>query len=354
MYKRLYLVLTLFVAMGCQSIEASDTLPDASMFDVTVDCDQSTNVVTFTFHNDDMSPIWHLGDDEVSSEKVVEKFYPYAGDYKVEVWGVNKYGMSEESRSYEFTLENDFEGEKYELAWSDEFDGNALDTTIWHLEQGYIANNELQNYQTSGNHKVSDGTLKIIARKVNDNKEYGSYTSARMISYYGDKSFTYGRIEARIKVPAGVGTWPAFWMLGDAIMEGGGWPSCGEIDIMEHVGYEPYKSYATIHYVDNTSNYTYTSSSTQSDSEEAWLTYGVIWQEESMEFYLDDPENIYATYTTPANKTNWPFDAPHFLLLNLAIGGDWGGVKGVDNTIFDATGYIVMEVDYVRVYNILY
>ncbi|MFR9515480.1 MAG: glycoside hydrolase family 16 protein, partial [Rikenellaceae bacterium] len=121
-----------------------------------------------------------------------------------------------------------------------------------------------------------------------------------------------------------------------------------------HVGYEPYKSYATIHYVDNTSNYTYTSSSTQSDSEEAWLTYGVIWQEESMEFYLDDPENIYATYTTPANKTNWPFDAPHFLLLNLAIGGDWGGVKGVDNTIFDATGYIVMEVDYVRVYNILY
>ncbi len=349
----LLLHLTLFGCGACQANESSDALPSAASLEVEITCDQSTNVVTFECLSEDITPRWGFHDGDSSTETKVEKFYAAAGTYSVEVWAINKNGLSADSKTYSFTLDNNY-GEQYQLVWSDEFDGTSLNTDVWHLEQGYIANNELQDYQTSGNHEVSDGTLKIIARKVNDNKEFGSYTSARMISYYGGVSFTYGRIEARIKVPSGVGTWPAFWMLGDSIMEGGSWPSCGEIDIMEHVGYDPDKIHATIHYWDNSSNYTSQNSSISIESEEVWLTYGVVWSDPSMKFYIDDVDNVYATYTTPSNKTNWPFNAPHFLLLNLAIGGDWGGVEGVDNSMFDATGSVQMEVDYVRVYEKTY
>ncbi len=351
--KIMLLHLALFWCGACQASKSSDALPSAASLEVEISCDQNTNVVTFKCLSDDITPRWGFDDGDSSTETTVEKFYSAAGTYSVEVWAINKNGLSADSKTYSFTLENNY-GEQYQLVWSDEFDGTALNTDVWHLEQGYIANNELQDYQTSGNHEVSDGTLKIIARKVNDNKEFGSYTSARMISYYGGVSFTYGRIEARIKVPSGVGTWPAFWMLGDSILEGGSWPSCGEIDIMEHVGYEANKTYATIHYWDNSSSYTSQNSSISVESEEVWLTYGVIWSDSAMKFYIDDVDNVYATYTTPSNKTNWPFDAPHFLLLNLAIGGDWGGVEGVDNSMFDATGSVQMEVDYVRVYEKAY
>lgn len=344
----------LLVILGSHSCAASEKQSDIDRVDVSISCDQVTNIVTFTLNNDDLTPRWSFDDGESSTEHVVEKFFRFAGTYQVELRLIGPSGISDECKVYDFTLEHDLLGEKYELVWSEEFDGDQLDLDTWHLEQGYIANNELQNYQTSGNHEVSDGTLKIIARKVNDDKEYGSYTSARMISYHGGKSFTYGRIEARIKVPAGVGTWPAFWMLGDAILEGGGWPSCGEIDIMEHVGYDPDKIHATIHYWDNDSQYTSQNKSTSIVSEDEWLVYGVLWTRDSMQFYINEPDNIYATYTSPANRTNWPFDAPHFIILNLAIGGNWGGAQGVDNTMFDATGEVSMEVDYVRAYSILY
>ncbi|MFR9548706.1 MAG: family 16 glycosylhydrolase [Rikenellaceae bacterium] len=325
-----------------------------SQIDATVSCDQATNIVTFTLNSTDLTPKWYFEDGTNSTETIVERLYPIAGDYQVDVKVMNKYGMSEEAKIYKFTVDNDYNGEKYELVWSDEFDGDALDQSVWHLEQGYLANNELQDYKTSGNHEVSNGSLKIIAKKVNDNKEFGSYTSARIISYYGGKSFTYGRIESRIKIPSGVGTWPAFWMLGDSLMEGGSWPSCGEIDIMEHVGYESEKIHATIHYNNSSGSYTSQTGSITIDSEDEWLIYGVIWTADGLQFYIDDPDNIYANYSAPATKTNWPFDEPQFLILNLAIGGDWGGAQGIDNTIFDATGSIQMEVDYVRVYDILY
>lgn len=359
MKRIIYILFTSLLIIGCQSNENNDiNLLDGSMeYEVVIECDQTTNIVTFTLESTTLTPTWSFSDGTTSTDKVVEKLYLYAGTYKVGVTLKNIYGLSSgnvETATYEFTINNDYSGSRYSLVWSDEFDGSSLDTDTWYLEQGYIANNELQNYQSSGNHEVSDGTLKIIAKKENDDKVYGSYTSARMISYYGGKSFQYGRIESRIKLPAGVGTWPAFWLLGDSLMTGGSWPSCGEIDIMEHVGYDPENIHATIHYWDSSSNYTYQSRSTAISSEEEWRIYGVIWTENSLQFYVDDPEDVYATYVAPTNKTNWPFDAPHFIILNLAIGGDWGGVQGVDNTIFDATGSVEMEVDYVRVYDILY
>ncbi len=240
--------------------------------------------------------------------------------------------------------------EKYTLIWSEEFEGDKLDESVWNLEEGYIANNELQDYKKTGNHTVSDGTLKIVAKKMNENKEFGSYTSARMTTY-GKKSFTYGRIEARMKLPQGVGTWPAFWMLGNSIAEGGSWPNCGEIDIMEHVGFDPNVVHGSLHSTANNHSIgTQLSGKTTISSVEEWNIYGVLWDEKFIRFYIDNPENVFYTATAPTVKTtdNWPFDKPHFILLNLAIGGMWGGQKGVDNTIFDVT----MEIDYVRVYTI--
>ncbi len=239
---------------------------------------------------------------------------------------------------------------KYELIWSDEFDGETLNEEYWNLEQGYIVNDELQDYQREGNHFVSNGTLKIVAKKVNDDKKFGSYTSAR-INSYGKKGLTYGRIEARMKLPTGVGTWPAFWMLGDSIMEGVRWPECGEIDIMEYVGFDPTVIWGSIHSTANNHvDETQKTGSIEIEGEDRWHTYGILWEESGIKFYFETPDNIYYEVAAPEVRTaqNWPFDNQHFLLLNLAVGGMWGGLKGVDNAIFDTT----MEVDYVRVYKI--
>ncbi len=239
---------------------------------------------------------------------------------------------------------------KYELIWSDEFNGESLNSDNWNLERGYIANNELQDYKQEGNHYVSNGTLKIVAKKVNDEKKFGSYTSARL-NTYGKVGVTHGRVEARIKLPTGVGTWPAFWMLGDSIMEGGKWPACGEIDIMEYVGFNPSIIQGAIHSAANnhTTN-SHKSGSKRITGEDRWHIYGIVWDETGIKFYENRPDEVYFEVAAPAVKTaeTWPFDSQHYILLNLAIGGMWGGRKGVDNSIFDTT----MEVDYVRVYKI--
>ncbi len=236
----------------------------------------------------------------------------------------------------------------YKLVWSDEFDGTELDMTKWSMEEGYIANNELQDYKKSGNHTVSDGTLKIECKMVNDKEEFGSYTSARM-NTSKKFSFTYGKIEARLKMPTGRGTWPAFWLLGESIHEGAGWPACGEVDIMEYLGCNPGEIHGTLHTKDfNHSIGTSRGDKTMIENEEDWHVYGAIWTEDKIQIYVDD--KIYFTCDAPAelpNKGAWPFDAPHFIILNYAFGG-WGAVEGLDNTIFEKPS--IYEVDYVRVY----
>lgn len=240
------------------------------------------------------------------------------------------------------------------LLWSDEFDGDRLDYDKWFPETGASGwgNNELQNYTAIQNTEVSDGTLKIIAKKVveGESQERGDYTSARLTSL---DSFTYGRMEIRAKMPdlKGNGLWPAIWMLGDAIRDGGGWPDSGEIDIMEYVSYAPNQFYATIH--SNANNH---QDGTQLGSgavslpniEEEFNTFGIIWEEEFIKFYVNDPNNTIFRVNKPAeaNNDNWPFDKPHFFLLNMAVGGDWGGAQGLNDANFPAT----MEIDYVRVY----
>lgn len=235
--------------------------------------------------------------------------------------------------------------------WSDEFDGDRLDPDKWVFETGAHGwgNNDLANYTADQNTEVSDGTLKIIAEKVGDGQNVGDYTSARLNSL---QSFTYGRMEVRAKVPdvRGNGLWPAIWTLGENIREVG-WPACGEIDLMEYVSFDPNTFHASAHtdaFNHRQGNHITSGGIALPTIEEEFHTYGVIWTEDSLKYYVDDTTNVVFTYDKPANATDaeWPFDKPQFFLLNLAVGGDWAGAHGVDDDVFPAT----FEIDHVRVY----
>ncbi len=228
----------------------------------------------------------------------------------------------------------------YSLAWNDEFDGSKLGND-WSYEvqgAGWV-NNELQNYvQEDQVAQVSDGKLKI--NLVNDN---GTIKSARLYARR-NTGWKYGYIEARIKLPKGKGTWPAFWMMP---VNNKTWPDDGEIDIMEEVGYDPNVVVSTIHCKKYNNGGTAVESARQtvSTAQSDFHIYGLEWTSDHLTFYVDHTELL--TYKNDGSgKDAWPFDNPFYLILNLAWGGSWGGQQGVDPTILPAT----MEVDYIRVF----
>ena len=243
----------------------------------------------------------------------------------------------------------------WKLTWSDEFDGpkgSPVDLTKWSFDigGGGWGNNELQTYTDRlANARLEDGVLVITARQetsTGPDKITRNYTSARLLT---KNSFTqtYGRFEARIKVPYGQGIWPAFWMLGNDI-DTAGWPKCGEIDIMEHIGKQPSIVYGTIHGPGysgaNGINASYTLPSSRKVSDE-YHEFAVEWQPNVIRFYVDGL--LYKT-RTPADLpagTDWVFNHPFFLILNVAVGGNWPGDPDA-TTVFPQ----IMKVDYVRVY----
>ena len=227
------------------------------------------------------------------------------------------------------------------LTWSDEFNGNALNEETWTPEFGSSGwgNNEWQNYTNNpDNLEVSNGRLRISAIKQGEG--LGGYTSARIITN-NKMEFKYGKIEARIKVPSGQGIWPAFWMLG-ANFEEVGWPRCGEIDIMEHVNNEPLTNSA-IHWFNN-GGHTYRSSSVPVN-QNSFQMYGAIWNENGVTFLINDYPYYYFQFQE-GNNTAQIFQKPFFLLLNVAVGGNWPGYPDA-TTPFPA----IMEVDYIRIYS---
>ena len=244
-----------------------------------------------------------------------------------------------------------------ELIWSDEFNYEGRpDSSKWHHQTfapngGSWFNGELQHYVDKENTTyVTNGTLKIVARKEtyttqNSTKEY---TSARLNSKF---DFKYGRIDVRAKLPSGAGTWPAIWTLGSNINEAGnyfgdskgsvGWPACGEIDIMEQNGWDKTRSYGYFHWANTqTGEYQNTGTTTYiADSSSAFHLYSLIWDETKMQILLDN-----VVFMELPNEVSNPFDNPHYLLLNIAIGGNLGGEVPAN---FPNQ---VMEVDYVRIY----
>lgn len=249
---------------------------------------------------------------------------------------------------------------EWELVFSDEFDYAGLpDPNKWDYEVGFIRNEESQYYTNARkeNARVEDGTLIIEAIKEKfpnpaynpgsraRRPEFAEYTSASLITL-GKESWRYGRVEVRAKLPTGRGTWPAIWMLGTNMRQVA-WPTCGEIDIMENVGFDPNKIYANIH----TQDYNHVKKTGKGNNVEVekpyekFHVYAIEWFEDRIDFFIDD--NKYFTFKNEGTgNAVWPYDKEHYLILNLAIGGSWGGQKGIDDSIFPQKYYI----DYVRVY----
>jgi len=243
------------------------------------------------------------------------------------------------------------------LTWSDEFagpNGSAPDPTKWTFDLGGHGwgNNELETYTSRPqNAQIRDGNLVITAIQENFTGSDGiarNYTSTRLKSQY-KFSQAYGRFEARIKIPRGQGVWPAFWLLGDDI-DRVGWPECGEIDIMENVGSEPGINHGSLHgptFARPTSDATKTIGLPDGKIlADDFHLYAVEWEQDRVRFYLDDAN--YATFF----RSDWPsggkwvFDHPFFILLNVAVGGNWPSFPE-STTRFPQR----MFVDYVRVYS---
>jgi beta-glucanase (GH16 family) len=233
--------------------------------------------------------------------------------------------------------------------WADEFDQDGKPSSArWQYEVGFTGwgNNELQYYTRGDNASIKDGILTIEARK--EDKGEAKYTSSRIISR-GLGDFLYGRFEARMKLPAGRGTWPAFWML-PSDFSYGVWPKSGEIDVMEHVGWDPGVVHVTVHTEKNNfANGTQVSGTKNvPDFSSEFHLYRVDWTPYAVRGYVDG-EKVFEYVNKNTGYSAWPFNKRFFLLLNLAIGGQWGGAKGVDDTIFPAR----FLIDYVRVYKMV-
>ncbi len=233
----------------------------------------------------------------------------------------------------------------WELVWSDEFNGaagTAPDNTKWAFDigGGGWGNNELQTYTTSSNNIKQDGNGKLVITAISGPS---GFTSAR-IKTKGKFSQTYGRFEARIKTPTGPGIWPAFWMLG-ANIDTKPWPQCGEIDIMEQRGQEPHITHGTLHGPGysggNSIGKAYALSAGRFDTD--YHIYAVEWGEDYVDFFVD---NYLYQRRTPTDVTGqWVFNQPFFLLLNIAVGGNFVGFP-TTGTPFPQS----MFIDYVKVY----
>lgn len=235
----------------------------------------------------------------------------------------------------------------YTLAWSDEFSGTTLNSGVWNQEIGNNngwGNNELEYYTNSlKNTFLSNGNLIIEARR--ESLGGYNYTSGRMTTQ-NKKHFKFGRIDIRAKLPVGKGIWPAIWMLG-ANISSVGWPSCGEIDIMELVGTFPSRVTGTMHWKGASgdrqlkgANYNLAAG----DFSQKFHVFSIVWTSNSIKWYVDD-QLFLANSISDVGSANYPFNADHFLLFNVAVGGDWPGPPDV-NTSFPQR----MFVDYVRVF----
>ena len=224
--------------------------------------------------------------------------------------------------------------------WSDEFDTNgAPNSSKWGYDigAGGWGNNESQYYTNrSDNVIVENGVLKIITKK--ESYQGSNYTSTRLLSK-GKFSIKYGTVEIRAKLPSGGGTWPALWMLGDNINTAG-WPACGEIDIMEHVGNQLNKVFGTLHYTGHSGGNADSSSKIISNATTEFHIYSIDWRADSIKFYIDN--QLFKNFS---NTSSTPFNQKFFIIMNCAMGGNFGGA--IDPNFVSST----FEIDYVRVYN---
>lgn len=241
------------------------------------------------------------------------------------------------------------DGEMMQLVWSDDFDGTGkIDRDKWTVVRGNgcpqlcgFGNNERQTYTgKKRNLRIEDGKLVIEAHKRK------TYTSAKVTTQQFD-GWKYGKISVRAKLPRGIGTWPAIWMLPD-VNSYGNWPQSGEIDIMEHVGFREGVVHGTVH----TEAYNHKINTQKGaeikvpDAADAFHTYSIEWNEAHISWSIDGQQYYQFNKLEGDGSEEWPFDQPFHLILNLAVGGDWGGREGVDRNAFPTR----FEIDWVKIW----
>lgn len=263
-----------------------------------------------------------------------------------------EFSLLRKHKASEEILTQNMEGEEWELVWSDEFDGEEVDESKWTYDLGNWGwgNNELQYYTENRveNARLEDGSLIIEARKNDMDQEW---TSARLTTR-GKVAFRYGKIEFRAKVPREKGNWAAGWTLGNSYVDELSWPYCGEIDILESVGFEVDDetgngiAHATVHtpaYYFKINNQI-SSTKEVADMVDTWHTYAVEWTPTEVRGLVDG--EVYYLYDKNANDREWPFHEPQNIILNLAMGGGWGGALGMDPNVESQ----IFALDYVRVF----
>jgi beta-glucanase (GH16 family) len=331
-------LIVLLFSCGKTNSTSNDVLPPLNLtVNANVATDNSGNVSFTASATNATTYEYDFGNGvfQIAPSGNVNYKYSSSGTYTVNVIAKNAIGQTI-SKSIQITL-----SASIALVWSDEFDTpGSPDASKWGYDigtgSGGWGNNELQYYTNRvQNVVVSGGTLKINLFKETFNGS--NYTSARLLTK--DKfSVKYGKIEARAKLPAGLGTWPAIWMLGNNITSAG-WPACGEIDIMEHRGSELNKIWGSLHYPGHSGANPDGNTVMINNATTEFHKYAVEWNASSIKFYVDD-----ALFYTFANSTSVPYNQNFFILLNVAMGGNFGGT--VDPNFSSAT----MEVDYIRVY----
>jgi beta-glucanase (GH16 family) len=329
----------LFLFFGCSKSDPNpgpgNTAPTNLTLTAVVSTDNSGNVSFTASANNATTYEYNYGNGAtqiVTSGAVVYK-YPASGSYTVTVSARGSSGQTI-SKSTQITVTV-----TQSLLWSEEFNTNgAPDATKWSYEVGAggWGNAELQNYTNRPeNSIVQGGVLQIKA--IKESFAGSPWTSARLVSR-NKFEFKYGRVDVSAKVPAGVGTWPAIWMLGDDISTAG-WPACGEIDIMEHLGRDLNKIYATLHYPGRSGGNADGATRVISNATTEFHKYTLDWSAVSIKIYVDD-----VLIHSVANTNALPFNHEFFFILNIAMGGNFGGA--IDPALTGAT----MEIDYIRVY----
>ena len=330
-------IMLIFAALSCKKADNSepDVAPSNLTLNATVSTDSSGNVTYVAAATNATYYTYTYGDgkSEVTASGTVIHQYLATGTYTVTVVAKNKGTLSATT----FIVINVIVVKG--MVWSDEFNtSGSPDPTKWgyDLGGGGWGNNEAEYYTSrSENVTISDGILKIILKK--ESYQGSEYTSARLLTK-GKFSFKYGKIEVRAKLPAGGGTWPAIWLLGDNLSSVG-WPACGEIDIMEHVGNQLNRIFTTLHHPGHSGGNGDGSSLVIANATTEFHVYSLEWSPTTIKSFVDNVPIF--TFT---NSGNLPFNQNFFIILNVAMGGNFGGA--IDPVFTNAQ----MEIDYVRVY----
>lgn len=344
----IYLSILLTFCLACSNDSTEEDKSGDTDFTITVDA-VCPNFVRFEALPSEGNTTWQWsinGDRLTETKSSFMHYFSEKGSYEITLMETRDGKKAVKAKTVTISQNSYYHSQGESLWWNDEFDGSQINAAYWNHDQGtgIWGNNEWQTYTNkSDNSFIREGKLILKAIKTGAGQKIGDYTSARLTTR-GKKEISRGRVEVRAKLGGGTGLWPAIWMFGNKAA-----PYYSELDIMEYVGCDKDIIYGAIHTTETLEGSRKISGSRKVQGvENNFHVYGMNWTDGKIEFYLDTPESIYLTFTAEdtSNPRIWPFNKELYLILNIAVGGDWGGMRGVDDGIFPRE----MEVDYIRIF----